>query len=234
MDTVFAGLSLIIVVAAIVAFVMRWIGQPQIIGYILTGIIVGPAVFHISKSPDTLALFSDLGIALLLFIIGLGLNPQMLREVGRTAAMVGTVQVGVITALGWFVGTSLGMDRTAAAFLGASLAFSSTIIILKILSDKHEQARLYGKIAISVSLVQDMIAIILVVVTSAGSGRTVAVGSAIELAIKGGIIGLLIYWASDRLLPPFHKFISESQEFLFLFAIAWGLGAAALFQKIGL
>src|ERR1700688_1836322 len=108
MDTVFAGLSLIIVVAAAVAFVMRLIGQPQIIGYILTGIIVGPAALHITKSPDTLALFSDLGIALLLFIIGLGLNPQALREVSRTATTVGVVQVGVITVLGWFVGTSLG------------------------------------------------------------------------------------------------------------------------------
>src|ERR1700679_2530397 len=110
MDNVFGGLSLVIVVAAAVAFVMRLIGQPQIIGYIFTGIIVGPAVFHIAKSPDTLALFSDLGIALLLFIIGLGLNPQMLKEVGRTAALVGSIQVGVITVLGWLVGTSLGLN----------------------------------------------------------------------------------------------------------------------------
>ncbi len=234
MDTVFAGLSLIIVVAAAVAFIMRWIGQPQIIGYILTGIIVGPAVFHIAKSPDTLALFSDLGIALLLFIIGLGLNPQALREVSRTATMVGVIQVGVITALGWAVGSALGLDNTAAAFLGASLAISSTIIILKILSDKHEQARLYGKIAIGVSLVQDIIAIILVVFTAAGSSRSPALGSALVLALKGGVIGVLIYWIADRLLPQFHKFISDSQEFLFLFAIAWGLGSAALFQKIGL
>ena len=234
MDTVFAGLSLIIVVAAVVAFIMRWIGQPQIIGYIVTGIIVGPAVFHITKSPDTLALFADLGIALLLFIIGLGLNPQTLREVSRTATVVGAIQVGVITALGWLIGSHMGLSGTTAAFLGVSLAFSSTIIILKILSDKHEQSRLYGKIAISVSLVQDIIAIVLVVLTSAGNSKSLALGSAIVLAIKGGIIGFVLYWVSMRLLPKWHKFISDSQEFLFLFAIAWGLGSAALFQKIGL
>lgn len=234
MDTVFSGLSLIIVIGAAVAFFMRWIGQPMIIGYIVTGIIVGPAVLHVTRSPDTLALFSDLGIALLLFIIGLGLNPQILREVSRTATMVGVIQVGVITALGWLAGTTMGLSNETALFLGACLAFSSTIIILKILSDKHEQARLYGKIAISVSLVQDMIAIALVVFTSAGSSRSLALGSAIVLAIKGGIIAVLIYWASDRLLPQFHRIISGSQEFLFLFAIAWGLGSAALFQKIGL
>jgi len=233
-ETVFSGLSLIIVIGAAVALIMRLIGQPLIIGYILTGIIVGPAALHLIKSPDTLALFSDLGIALLLFIIGLGLNPQMVREVGKTAAYVGVVQVSFITALGWLVGQAMGLSGTGAAFLGASLAFSSTIIILKMLSDKKEQSRLYGKIAISVSLVQDLFAIALVVVTSAGNGQTVALGSSIGLAIKGALLALLIYWLTDQILPKMHSLISESQEFLFLFAIAWGLGSAALFQKIGL
>src|SRR3954471_24126545 len=117
------------------AFLMRAINQPLIIGHILTGIIVGPALFHVAKSPGTLALFSDLGIALLLFIIGLGLNPQIVKEVSKTATYVGVIQVGVITALGWAVGSALGLSTTSAAFLGFSLAISSTIIILKMLSD---------------------------------------------------------------------------------------------------
>ncbi|MBX4199709.1 cation:proton antiporter, partial [Candidatus Saccharibacteria bacterium] len=234
MDNVFPGLSLIIVIGAAVALIMRLIGQPLIIGHILTGIIVGPAVLHVAKSPDTLALFSDLGIALLLFIIGLGLNPRIIKEVSGTASAVGLIQVSVITILGWIVGSSLGLSSRAAAFLGASLAISSTIIILKVLSDKHEQSRLYGKIAISVSLVQDLVAIALVVLTSAGNDTSLALGSALGLAIKGGLLVLVIYWVSTRLLPQFHKLISGSQEFLFLFAIAWGLGSATLFQKIGL
>jgi Kef-type K+ transport system membrane component KefB/voltage-gated potassium channel Kch len=234
MDTIFSGLSLIIVIGAVVAFIMRLIGQPLIIGHIITGIIVGPAVLHLIKSPDALALFSDLGIALLLFIIGLGLNPQIIREVGKTATYVAILQVGAITGLGWIIGTSLGLSGTSAAFLGASLAFSSTIIILKMLSDKREQTRLYGKIAISVSLVQDLIAILLVVLTSAGNSHSVAIGSTITLAVKGGFLVFAIYWISNKLMPRFHRLVSDSQEFLFLFAIAWGLGSAALFQKIGL
>jgi Kef-type K+ transport system membrane component KefB/Trk K+ transport system NAD-binding subunit len=234
MDAVFSGLSLIIVIGAAMALLMRLINQPLIIGHILTGIIVGPALLHVAKSPDTLALFSDLGIALLLFIIGLGLNPQSVREVSKTATYVGVIQVGVITALGWALGSALGLSNISAAFLGACLAVSSTIIILKMLSDKREQARLYGKIAISVSLVQDLIAIVLVVITSAGNTKSLAIGSTLSLAIKGGVLAFIIYWVSNRLLPQFHKLISGSQEFLFLFAIAWGLGSAALFQKIGL
>jgi Kef-type K+ transport system membrane component KefB/voltage-gated potassium channel Kch len=234
MDTVFSGLSLIIVIGAAVAFIMRLIGQPLIIGHIITGIIVGPAVLHLIKSPDALALFSDLGIALLLFIIGLGLNPQIIREVGKTATYVALFQVGAVIALGWTIGTGLGLSSTSAAFLGACLSFSSTIIILKMLSDKREQGRLYGKIAISVSLVQDLIAIALVVFTSASSSQSVAIGSTISLAIKGGFLVFIIYWISNQIMPLFHRFISNSQEFLFLFAIAWGLGSAALFQKVGL
>jgi Kef-type K+ transport system membrane component KefB/voltage-gated potassium channel Kch len=234
MDTVFSGLSLIIVIGAAIALIMRLIGQPLIIGHIITGIIVGPAVLHLIKSPDALALFSDLGIALLLFIIGLGLNPQIIREVGKTATYVALFQVGAVIALGWTIGTGLGLSSTSAAFLGACLSFSSTIIILKMLSDKREQGRLYGKIAISVSLVQDLIAIALVVFTSASNSQSVAIGSTISLAVKGGFLVFIIYWISNQIMPLFHRFISNSQEFLFLFAIAWGLGSAALFQKVGL
>jgi len=234
MDNVFPGLSLIIVIGAAIAFIMRLINQPLIIGYILTGIIVGPAALHLAKSPSTLTLFSDLGIALLLFIIGLGLNPRIVREVSGTASAAGLIQVAAVTIIGWLTGSWLGLSSHEAAFLGACMAISSTVIILKILGDKHEQGRLYGKIAISVSLVQDLIAIVLVVVTSAGSDQSLAVGSAVSLAAKGLVLAFLIYWSASRLLPQFQKVISGSQEFLFLFAIAWGLGSATLFQKIGL
>jgi Kef-type K+ transport system membrane component KefB len=235
MENVFSGLSLIIAIGAVVAFIMRLIGQPLLIGHIITGIIVGPALLHVAKSPETLSLFSDIGIALLLFIIGLGLNPKVVRDVGRTATSVGVTQVAVITILGWIVGSFLGLNRNESLFLGASLAVSSTIIILKLLSDKKEQARLYGKIAISVSLVQDIIAIALVVLTSAATNhQTLAFGSLFGLVVKAGIVGWVIYTISYRLLPHFQKLIAGSQEFLFLFAIAWGLGSAALFAKIGL
>ena len=233
-DTVFSGLSLIIVIGAAMALLMRLIGQPLIIGHILTGIIVGPAVFHVAKSPDTLALFSDIGIALLLFIIGLGLNPRVIKEVGKTASIVGATQVAIITILGFFVGESFGLSARASLFVGFSLAISSTIIILKLISDKKEQGRLYGKIAVSVSLVQDIIAIAVVVLTSAGNNHSVVLSSLFSLLAKALILGGIIYFVSSRVLPKFHHLIAESQEFLFLFAIAWGLGSAALFQKIGL
>src|SRR4051812_12155367 len=234
MENVFSGLSLIILIGPAIALIMRLIGQPLIIGHILTGVIVGPAVLHVAKAPGTLALFSDLGIALLLFIIGLGLNPRVIKEVGKTASYVGVTQVAIVTFLGFMVARAFGLGNTASLILGASLAFSSTIIILKLISDKKEQGRLYGKIAVSVSLVQDILAIALVVITSAGSNNSIAIGPLFTLLVKALVLGGAIYILSMKVLPKFHHLIAENQEFLFLFAIAWGLGSAALFQKIGL
>jgi len=92
--SIFSELSLIIALAAGIAMVMRLLRQPLIIGHILTGIIVGPAMLHLVNSPDTIEVFSSVGIALLLFIIGLGLNPRVIKEVGKVAATAGLLQVG--------------------------------------------------------------------------------------------------------------------------------------------
>src|SRR5438309_2547316 len=121
--SIFSELSLIIALAAGMAMVMRFLRQPLIIGHILTGIIVGPAMLHWVNTPDTIEVFSSIGIALLLFIIGLGLNPRVIKEVGKVAATAGLLQVVLSTALGWGCGLLLGFDRTESLFLGLALAF---------------------------------------------------------------------------------------------------------------
>ena len=228
------ALSLVIVLATAMAFFMRLIKQPLIIGHILTGIIVGPTVLHVLKSPNTIAAFSNIGIALLLFIIGLGLNLKVIKEVGRVAAVVGTVQVVLIAVFGWWIGELIGLDYRQALFLGVALSFSSTIIILKLLTDKKEQSRLYGKITIGILIVQDLIAAVaLLFVTSQGHNSSIAISQLSWLAIKGLLAGGGLFIVGGWLLPKIHKFIAGSQEFLFLFAIGWGFGCAALFQGIG-
>jgi Kef-type K+ transport system membrane component KefB len=157
-ESIFAELSLIIAIATGVSLFMRMIKQPLIIGHIITGIIVGPSVLHLIKSPETIEIFSSIGIALLLFIIGLGLNPRVIKEVGKVAGLVGLLQVAATAAFAFGGGIILGFSRTESAFFAVALAFSSTIIILKLLSDKKEQNRLYGKIAIGVLLIQDVLA----------------------------------------------------------------------------
>jgi len=234
MDAVFSGLSLIIVIGAAMALIMRVIGQPLIIGHILTGILVGPALFHVLKDPTTLTVFGNMGIALLLFIIGLGMNPRIVKEVGRPSVIVGVSQVVITTIISWFVAVALGYNHREAWFIGIGLSINSTIVALKLLNDRKEQGRLYGKLTIGASLIDDVLAAIaLLFVASAHNGQWLTLGPLISLSLKGLLIGVVMYWITTTLLPKIQKFIASDQEMLFLFAIGWGLGSATLLAKAG-
>ncbi len=234
MDNIFSGLSLIIAIGAAVALFMRAIGQPLMIGHILTGIIVGPALLHVIKSPDTLTVFGDIGIALLLFIIGLGMNPRVVREVGKPSTIVALSQITITTSIGWLVAVGLGLGHREALFLAFGLAITSTIVALKLLSDRKEQGRLYGKLTIGASLVEDVVAATaLLLVASAQNGQWLTVGPLVSLAFKGLVIFSLMYIITAYVLPHGQKLIAGDQELLFLVAIAWGLGSAALLAKAG-
>lgn len=235
-ESVFIALSIVIVIASAMALLMRLIKQPLIIGHILTGIIVGPLVFKVLTSASTIQTFSNIGIALLLFIIGLGLNPKVIKEVGKIAAIAGFIEVGIVALVGLGFGRLLGLDFRQSVFLGMALSFSSTIIILKLLSDKKENNRLYGKITIGILIIQDLIAVFaLLFVTSQGHNSSVSLTELGWLAAKGLMATVPLFLIGGYVLPipKVSKFIASSQEFLFLFAIGWGFGAAALFQGIG-
>ncbi|HSX23879.1 MAG TPA: cation:proton antiporter [Candidatus Saccharimonadales bacterium] len=232
--SVFGELSLIIAIASGMALIMRLLRQPLIIGHILTGILVGPVVLHLVKSADTIEIFSNIGIALLLFIIGLGLNPRVIREIGKVAAIAGMLQVGISLGLGYGAGVILGLGRTEALFLGVALSFSSTIIILKLLSDKKEQTRLYGKVVVGLLLVQDILATTALVFVTAHSAQSgFSAHQLLVLFIKGWALGGALLFIGNVILPRMHRLIASSQEFLFLFAIGWGFGSAALFERAG-
>ena len=229
----FSELSLIIAIATFVGLIIHILRQPLIIGYILTGIIVGPSLLDIVHSEDTVDIFAKIGIALLLFIIGLGLNPQVIKEVGKAAALTGTGQVIFTTVVGFGIVSLMGFDSLEAIYVAIALTFSSTIIVLKLLSDKKEQGRLYGKISIGFLLVQDIIATMaLVVAATAGDGNFSA-GSLYVLILKGVLVATVLFIASAYVLPHLSTLIAGSTEYLFLFAIGWGFGIATLFAESG-
>lgn len=234
MENIFSGLSLIIVIGAAVSIFMRWIHQPLMVGYILTGILVGPAALHVLDSPESLNVFGDLGIALLLFIIGLGMSPKVVAEVGRPSIITAVSHMSVTGITGWFAGVALGLSHREALFVALGLTINSTIVALKLLSDRKEQGRLYGKLTIGTSLVEDIfVAIVLLFIASAQNGELLTVEPLLDLAIKGIIIGSGMYIITRYVLPRAQKLIASDQELLFLFAIAWGLGSAALLAKAG-
>jgi len=231
----FIEISGIVVLATLISLFMRFLKQPLIVGYILTGIIIGPNVLDILHSEEVLELFSKIGITILLFIVGLNMSPRVIREVGKVSLITGVGQVVITTLVGFCLSLLLGIDKVAALFVSIALTFSSTIVILKLLSDKGDLNALYGKIAIGFLLVQDIIATIILLVMSSfasSSDGNVMTMALITLA-KGVLLIGVIFGVSNMILPKLSRFVASSQEMLFLFSISWGMGMASFFLFLG-
>lgn len=227
MDT-FVEISVLLVIATLVSMVMRALRQPLIIGHIITGLIVGPALLGIVGSHETLEVFSSFGIALLLFIVGLGLNPKVIKEVGKVSLLTGVGQVVFTTIIGFVLVSAIGYSPVAALYIAIALTFSSTIIILKLLTDKKDQNKLYGKISIGFLLVQDIIATFALLVASATATGGVSYMEFAVLLGKGLVVIAGVFLFVRYVLQRMSGFLAKSSELLFLFAMAWGFGIASL------
>ena len=216
MEPIFIRFSLIILIVFGVSFVMRILKQPQIIGYIISGIIVGPLFLDFLHSGDnTLSVFSEIGIAFLLFIVGLHLNPKVIKEVGKISLITGIGQVLFTSLVGYFICLLLGFSSLTSIYISVALAFSSTIIIMKLLSDKEALDKLYGKISVGFLLVQDLIAIIILLVVSSFSKGAGADMVLLGIFLRGILIFSVLFAFSYYILPKMNSFFSNSQEFLF-------------------
>lgn len=233
--SIFTELSLVLIVVAIVALAVHWLRQPLILGYILTGILVGPAMLDLIHAKEAFHSFSEIGIALLLFIIGLGMNPHVIRSLGKVSLITAGSILLLVGGTGALITYLMGMSIATAIIIGLALFFSSTIIILKILSDKKEVNRLHGQVAIGVILVDDVVATLAIVAVAAVSqgGNGVAAADFGILAVKAIILGLGLVAAGRWILPWLSRKMANSQELLFVFAIAWGFGVASLFAASG-
>ncbi|MBU2612105.1 MAG: cation:proton antiporter [Nanoarchaeota archaeon] len=233
MDNLFIQFGLIILVVLGVSVIMRFLKQPLIIGYIISGILVGPLFLDFIRGSETISLFSEMGIAFLLFIVGLHLSPKIFKEVGKISLVTGIGQILFTSVIGYFIGILLGFSVVTSIYIAVALTFSSTIIILKLLSDKDSLEKLYGKISIGFLLVQDLVAILaLIVVSSLGSGAG-AGDILISTILKGVVLIAVLIPISHYILPKFGDFFAKSQELLFVFAISWGLGLSLLFLYSG-
>lgn len=229
----FVEIAVLMGIAAIIALAMRLLRQPLIIGHILTGLLVGPFVLNLVQSAETLRLFGELGIAFLLFSVGLGLSPHVLRTFGRVAVVTGLGQVIFTTLAGIGICLALGFNLISAIYISIALAFSSTIIILKLISDRGDLDKLYAKIAIGFLLVQDIIAVILlfaipIISTEGGSLITL-----LTMAAKGIALAAVVLLIAKYGIARLNNYLANTQELLFLFANAWGMVIAGLFLLIG-
>ncbi len=234
MEEIFFQLAAILVIAFLASYVVRLFKQPIIIGYIIAGIIVSPFLIKFGATTDIIDIFSKIGIAFLLFIVGLHMNPKVVKEIGTQSLLIGLGQMILTFILTFLISFRLlGFEALSSFYIGLALAFSSTIIIMKLLSDKRQLDSLYGKISIGILIIQDLTAIlVLIFISSTNSGANFGTLAINVILIGGGLIlGLFLF--GFFVLSRITRGIARSQELLFLFSICWCFLVAALFSFFG-
>jgi Kef-type K+ transport system membrane component KefB len=229
MQTVFFEITVIVVLAAVVSIVFKVLKQPAILAYIFTGLLItATGIIDISNG-DALESLAKIGITLLLFMLGLEIQINELRSVGKTSLITGIGQIVFTSAIGFFICKLFGFSNLSALYASIALTFSSTIIIVKLLSDKKDINSLYGKISVGFLLVQDFFAIIaLILLASISSfGETSSVYTIATIFIKVVILFGGVLYLSKAVFPKIVHKISGSQEILLLASLGWALGLAA-------
>jgi len=211
--------------------------QPLILAFVAVGVAVSPSALGWIGAHEQVELLAKLGISLLLFVVGLKLDLLLIRSLGIVAVTAGVAQIIFSAGIGFLLAMALGLETTAALYVAVALTFSSTIIVVKLLSDKREIDSLHGRIAVGILIVQD-IAIVLVMIGMTAVGAAAgaegsAFGALVAVLLKGvvllGVLGLLARYVLPRLL---HQ-LARSSELLVLAGIAWAVALAALGDYLG-
>ncbi len=225
--TLLLNIGFIVITTAGFAFLGKLVKMPSIVAYIIAGIVLGPGlgIVHLDHS---LELISELGIALLLFLVGLELSLQKIKDLGRAAIILGGLQVSMTAAGAYVISTLMGFSVMECVFLAATVTFSSTVVVIKLLDQKGATSRLFGRIAISLFLAQDIVVIIgLTILSGLGSGsdepfEMVTLTKSLGIAFAGMVILLLVsLFASRCVLPKPFAWASRSPDTVFIWALCW-------------
>lgn len=222
----FSQIAILLAVAGVFGVFAKLLKQPLLVGYLFAGLFLGlTGVIGESQTLDSL---SQIGVALLLFLLGLEMNLRELPTIGKVALLTGIGQITFTSLIGYSIARVLGFENLPSIYVAVALTFSSTIIMVKLLSEKKDLSSLYGKIAVGFLLVQDFVAVIILMFL-AGLGRgNQSIADYGIIGIKAIILFALVWFLSHRILPRFfNKIIGGSTELLFIVSIAWALGAAA-------
>ncbi len=227
----FLELAAVIISATLLGFLFRKLKQPILLAFIFAGIILGSSFLNVITYKELLDVFSELGIAFLLFLVGMNLDLRIFKEIGKTSVITGIGQIVFTTLVGFGIASFLGFSFLESLYIAIALTFSSTIIIVKLLSDKKELNSLYGKISIGFLLVQDFVAIIVLVLISSFSFSSDLTSQLSQFIFSLIVLFLLFFIASKFLVKRIFDSLSNNQELLFLGAISWcfAFSAAAIF-----
>ncbi len=212
----FLEIGLMIILASLFAIVARLLKQPLIPAYVLVGIVLGPLGVGLIQDMEVIRTLSEIGIAFLLFVVGLEMNISKLKKVGFVAGVGGTIQVVLTFALGYGLALLLGFNSMNSVFLGLVLAFSSTMVVVKLLSDKNEISTLHGRIVLGILLMQDILVILVLSVIGDLSNVMVI----FPALLKGVLLLAIVILLSKYVLGSLFRFAAKSQELLLLCSLA--------------
>ncbi|MCM0018484.1 MAG: cation:proton antiporter [Tagaea sp.] len=234
----FAEIAALLAIAAAIGFAGVLLRQPLIVSFIAVGLVAGPSALDVVRSDEKVEFLADLGIALLLFLVGIKLDVKLIKSLGFVSLATGLGQVGFTSFFGYLIGLALGFDHVTSLYVAVALTFSSTIIVVKLMSDKREIDSLHGQIALGFLIVQDLVVVFAMIVLSAsgiaapGGGSA---GDAIAAAVAAGAgfvvaVGLFIRFVAG----PLTERLAGTPELLVTFAIALAAACAALGDFAGI
>jgi Kef-type K+ transport system membrane component KefB len=226
---IFLEITVVICLAAVLSLIFRFFKQPEILAYILTGIIIGPlGIFKISNT-DMFQSLSQVGITLLLFMVGLEIKLSEHFSIGKSLFFAALGQIFFTFCAAYALTLLFGMNLVNSLYVSLALTFSSTIIIVKILSDKREMHSLYAKMSLGILLAQDLLAIFVLMFLSVFNNLS----SGFPLSqfglvlVKAAAIFAIVIYLSRNIFPKLVELIAKSSETLFLVSLAWVFGFAA-------
>lgn len=228
------SLFLVFAGAALIATLALYARQALLIAYILVGVLLGPWAFNIISEPALIADIANIGILFLLFLLGLSLEPRDLEKLFREALVITAVSSVLFALAGFLVATTFGFSRTDSLLIGATMMFSSTIIALKLLPTSALHHQRMGELIVSVLLLQDMLAILVLLGLEGIGNKNNLLSETLILFIGLPVMAGAAWWVSTRVLTVLFQRFSQIQEYLFLVAIGWCLAIAEIATMIGL
>ncbi len=234
-EQVFISLGIVIGIVLLSTGLMKILKQPMIIWYILAWTAISIFFPSLLGGNTAFQSFGNLWIALLLFMVGMELNPTIIKDLGKTSLIAWIFQVLVTWVLGFFIATFMGFDTMTSIFLSIGFAFSSTIVVLKLLGDKEEMESTYGRLSIGILIVQDIIVMLLILwmATYQSIAQTQSTIVIVSLILKVVALAWWLFLVTKYVIPKLTKKIAESQEYLFLFSIGRCFILGALFYRLG-
>ncbi|KKR78243.1 MAG: Sodium/hydrogen exchanger [Candidatus Curtissbacteria bacterium GW2011_GWA1_40_9] len=230
----FLSFAFILVLAAGLGIIARTLKQPLVLAYIFAGIIISAASFFGEFDTKILEPLSNFGIAFLLFLTGIDMKLEDLKYVGRAALYTGIGQIVFTALVGFVILSALGFSTVASIYIAVAITFSSTVIIVKLLSEKNDLQSLYGKIAVGFLLVQDFVAIIaLMVLSGFAGGQTPSIVSLGFILVKGVLLVAATILFTKFVMKSIFRLASSSIELLFVVAIAWAFLLSGVAEFVG-